>query len=362
MAIFSWDDAMNGETSLVPYHDIAIVKGQERPGTEEDDDRGDLDFGDTIWINGAETLRRSIPEFAALDRYGTLDDYDRKTLAGLPFVQTMCPFCRTQLQTDEFYHPDPFQRTPEEVEIWEIYTVVDRLDFCPRCRYWRINNLQKDWGYYRADTWANCKLTTASSKLREFNDVAPEGTLEELSQWFRQHPRLYQTVSPTYLEKLVARVFRELDTYVEVRHVGRPDDGGVDVLLVEDDTRTWCVQVKRREKASSSEPVSTVRNLLGALVLNKSTLGVVVSTADHFTTRARQAIEGAAEVGYTIRLHDRDAFDALLARALPEKPWSEVARTIGVSQSEFFNRTLEMHSHVDAEYVRLYDPNQLRLC
>ncbi|MGK8559545.1 restriction endonuclease [Nocardia gipuzkoensis] len=357
---------MNGEISLVPCYDIVVANGAEQPGMEMG--VGDLDFGDTVSINGIETPRRSLPDFAALDGYETFDNHDLETLAGMPFVQTACPFCKTSLETDEFFHPDPFSGAPEDVETNDFLTAVNRLGFCSRCRYWQISNLQAAWGWYRADHWANYQLTTASSKLREFNDAAPEGTLAEIAQWFRRHPSLYQTVTPNYLEKLVARVFRELDTYVEVRHVGRPDDGGVDVILVEDEARTWLVQVKRRESANSSEGVSTVRNLLGSLVLNKESLGVVVSTADHFTYRARQAVQGASEVGYTVRLTDRSAFDALLARALPEQPWRTVMRVIGDNQTEFFNSHLKENSHVDPEYVqifdltkRLYDMNQLPL-
>jgi hypothetical protein len=164
-----------------------------------------------------------------------------------------------------------------------------------------------------------------SSKLRTFDEEAPEGTLGEVAQWFRRHPRLYNTVSPTYLEKLVARIFTNSGQYVEVHHVGRPDDGGVDVVLVESES-----------DAKPSEPVSTIRNLLGAMILQESQLGIVVSTADHFTFRARESAAKANPLGFKVDLLDRKALDAMLARALPVEPWKKVLDDLHDHRQEWF--------------------------
>ncbi|WP_327230951.1 restriction endonuclease [Streptomyces murinus] len=143
-------------------------------------------------------------------------------------------------------------------------------------------------------------LTVLSSKTRTFDKRAPEGTLQEISQFFRRHPNLYHSVSPTYLEKLTARVFKEFGNYAEVRHVGRPADGGVDVLLIEDEEHSWLVQVKRRENPTKGESVETIRNLLGTMVLEGKTFGAVVSTADHFTLPAREAASGSTRNGVKV--------------------------------------------------------------
>jgi hypothetical protein len=95
----------------------------------------------------------------------------------------------------------------------------------------------------------------------------------------------------------------------------------VDVLLVECDGRQWLIQAKRRETQDASEGISTIRNLLGAMVLEGTRHGVVVSTADHFTYRALQAVGRARDRGMVLRLLDRSAFDRMLDPLLPDCPW-----------------------------------------
>jgi Restriction endonuclease len=143
-------------------------------------------------------------------------------------------------------------------------------------------------------------------------------------------------VHPKYLEKLVAKVFANSGQYAEVRHVGRPDDGGVDVVLVESNESTWLVQVKRRKHPNSVEPVSTVRNLLGTLILSGSDRGIVVSTADHFSFRAKESVGIASQCGYTVRLIDRKAFGHLIAGCLPSAPWKKVLAAINADRVKWF--------------------------
>jgi hypothetical protein len=122
-------------------------------------------------------------------------------------------------------------------------------------------------------------------------------------------------------ERLIADVFRRNYSGAEVTHVGRPDDGGVDVVLVEAGGRQWLIQAKRRESPNTSEGISTVRNLLGAMVLEGARYGVVVSTADHFSYRACQAVGRAHKRGMVLQLVDKKAFDRLLEPLLPDRPW-----------------------------------------
>lgn len=307
---------------IVPCYDTAIVTAEWASGER-------LRVHPNVQINGEEKSRRDFPEFAQLDKRR---DLLLRTLGRLSTTAVRCLFCGTRMRFREEIHDDPLEDNPG----WPELRAIHRLDFCQHCRYWRINELwteTRDIGALLCDGYS---LTTLSSKLRTFDENAPEGTLDEVAQWFRQHPRLYNTVSPAYLEKLVARIFTVSGQYVEVQHVGRPDDGGVDVVLVESESRSWLVQVKRRENATAAESVSTIRNLLGAMILQESRLGIVVSTADHFTFRARESAAKAGSLGFKVELIDRKSLDAMLARALPAEPWKQVLSDLNSQRQEWF--------------------------
>jgi hypothetical protein len=63
--------------------------------------------------------------------------------------------------------------------------------------------------------------------------------------------------------------------------------------------------------------------MLGAMVLGKSTFGIVVSTANQFSLRARQAVAKAGHVGMTVKLIDKGILDKILDPFLPDRPWLE---------------------------------------
>lgn len=260
----------------------------------------------------------------------------------MPLLAATCPFCSAALLTSEhtlIYEDDPESNLRSSSRV----TVIDNsfdlpsidlldpcndldtpefcsaLEYCRSCRYWRFH-------YSKTDTFPRgCGLTLAYSsiaaKRREYESDLPDGVSEELAVWLRRTRAGWYTMNTRRFERLVADVFRRNHSGAEVTHVGRPDDGGVDVLLVESDGRQWLVQAKRRESPYASEGVSTIRNLLGAMVLEGARHGVVVSTADHFSYRACQAVGRAHERGMVLRLVDKKAFDRMLDPLLPERPW-----------------------------------------
>jgi hypothetical protein len=97
------------------------------------------------------------------------------------------------------------------------------------------------------------------SKLREFNTRLPDSCSTELAQYLRSKPDGWHRYDPKRFEKLVADIFRANHASSEVIHVGKPDDGGVDVILIDSANEQWLAQVKRRERQDSSEGVSTIR-------------------------------------------------------------------------------------------------------
>lgn len=163
-------------------------------------------------------------------------------------------------------------------------------------------------------------------KLRSFETVIPDGCASELSQHFRRDTDKFHVLPPRRLEKFVADVFKANYVGAEVIHVGQPNDGGVDVLFIDTSKQQWLIQVKARQD-SKTEGVSTIRNLLGAMVLKDSLNGIVVSTADHFSYRAFEAVGRAKELGYRIELVDKGILNRMcLPLLLLDRPWLSLFR------------------------------------
>jgi hypothetical protein len=92
-------------------------------------------------------------------------------------------------------------------------------------------------------------------------------------------------------------------------------------LLVESSGCTWIIQVKHHVKPAMSESVSTLRHLLGTLVIEGQTRGVVVSTADHFSYFASKAASRVRLAGYEVELFDRTHLMHLLDRCMSDDGW-----------------------------------------
>ena len=133
----------------------------------------------------------------------------------------------------------------------------------------------------------------------------------------------------------------------EAIHVGKPDDGGVDVVLIESNARKWVIQVKGRQNPLVGEPVTTIRNLLGTMVLERATHGMIFSTADHFTLRARQAVEKASKSHFFVELVDKGKLNRLLGSVLPEKPW------LTYLQTKYPTIASEIEAEIDAKVSEL---------
>jgi restriction endonuclease Mrr len=146
---------------------------------------------------------------------------------------------------------------------------------------------------------------TAVSKIQEYPLKSESIPLAELQSYVRRNPEALRSIHWRALEKLVAEIFRASRSFQEVIHVGKTNDGGVDVILVATSSERILVQVKRRTRPSI-ESVSTVRNLLGAMIAHGTLDGIVVSTADHFSSYAQSFVEKLTKgkIAYKIELKD----------------------------------------------------------
>lgn len=239
-----------------------------------------------------------------------------RPLERIPWLRKRCPYCRDPLLIVE-----RIERGESE-ENWEDPEAAGALELCVNCRFWRWHFVDTEF-VNRGGVYVHNYLSYIS-KLKEFEATLPEGCGPELAQWIRRKPAFWNQVEPARLERIVTDVFRANHVHAEVRHVGGPNDGGIDVLFVEADGRDWLIQVKRRAQPNHAEGVSTIRNLLGAMLLKGTNRGIVVSTADHFTYQAHVAVKRAQEVGMIVRLIDRTVLDRMLDPVLPAQPWEAV--------------------------------------
>ena len=132
---------------------------------------------------------------------------------------------------------------------------------------------------------------------------------------------MLHSFNPTRFEKFVADVFRANYTNAEVLHIGKPRDGGIDVLLIETGSEQWLIQVKRRGSQKSSEGVSTIRELLGTIFVEGGRIGIVVSTVERFSPDAQEIVAKAKKRGVTVELVDKGIFYKMLDPILPDRPW-----------------------------------------
>jgi hypothetical protein len=277
----------------------------------------------------------------------------------MPLMAASCPFCSADLIITEHtlvYDDDPGSAVRSSARVTVIDDLfdlrsIDRLDlcndldipeyrgaleYCRFCRYWRFHYSKTD--SFPRGAGVTLAYSSITAKKREYESELPDGVPEEIATWLRRTPSGWHSMNPRRFERLVSDVFRSNHAAAEVIHVGRPDDGGIDVLLIESDGREWLIQAKRRESPDAAEGISTIRNLLGAMVLEDARHGIVVSTADHFTYRAPQAVGRADERGMVLRLVEKRALDRMLDRLLPDRPWlSPVMKRFPVFGRHFAN-------------------------
>lgn len=223
------------------------------------------------------------------------------------------------------------------------------LWYCRNCRFWQTRIYSDLYGGCMPgpDNWAYI------SKSREFDTRLPNSCTDEMASFIRRNPSFLHSCNPKSLEKLVAEIFKANFAETEVIHVGKPDDGGIDVLLIDSGGQQWLIQVKRRESPKQSEGISTIRNMLGAMLLEGSLNGIVVSTANQFSLRAQQGAVKAGEIGMTVKLVDKGILNRMLDPLLPDRPW---LKPVSVLDKELGHRLAEQIDS-DAQLSLFSEPN-----
>lgn len=135
------------------------------------------------------------------------------------------------------------------------------------------------WQYWRITLFATAVL----QELALSNIDTP---LDQVRKYLIRHFDARHTLHPRLFEETVASVFRDFgyDTAV----TAYSNDGGIDVVLMDENNQKIGVQVKRWKR---SIQVKQIRAFLGALTLGGYTRGIFVST----TKFQRGAITAASQ-------------------------------------------------------------------
>jgi restriction endonuclease len=159
----------------------------------------------------------------------------------------------------------------------------------------------------------------ATAVLRELDLLDMRLPLEELRQYLAAQFEKRNELHPRLLEEAVASVFRDHGFEALVTSYSR--DGGIDVVLRDNDESYAGVQVKRTKNRISAEQI---RSFVGALFVGGYTRGIYVTTST-FQPGALNAAKSAFVRGTPVELVDhRKLFDLLrIVRRQPFRSFEE---------------------------------------
>src|SRR5712692_7543441 len=289
-----------------------------------------MQFDRAYYVAGLWSLNRHPDERELNAEYRDDEDFPplHRYIQTTLLTSKRCPYCGNALEV--------FEHDQWEAELPGLAPDFARLAYCEYCAYW--NWLSHGYEYDRSGS-----ADAAMSVLTEFDPILPEGFTQEMASYLRRKPSLWHKLEPRAMERLVAGIFRANFRNVDVVHVGRPGDQGIDVLFVDAQSCRWLIQVKRRQSADHVEPFETVQRLLGTLLLNQSLHGIVASNANHFSFAAERCVKEVTNLGYTVQLLDRGKLTRMLGPLLPSRPWEPFLSVLSRQLPEEFKELVNAH-------------------
>lgn len=214
----------------------------------------------------------------------------------------ICPYCKSS-----------YIQFPE-------HTDDKGLCQCGYCGWWKLLDLKEVSHGFGAED-----IQSISAIAKEFKVSSLNVPIRALRSYLMRHPRDIVHVDPKVFERLIADCLRDAFNPCEVIHVGRSDDGGIDLKLILANDACYLVQVKRRSFLDRKEGVEVVRSLNGVLFKEGIPRGMVITTAHAFTPRAHESTQIATptSVPYDMKLV---AFDEVISMLrlkpiFPYEPW-----------------------------------------
>jgi hypothetical protein len=190
--------------------------------------------------------------------------------------------------------------------------------FCKKCSWWCAKAISTHKSGYDGE---HRQFDFYEGILKKFCIDDKNLPIGELKNHFLKKPELLRKVNPTKLEVLIADLYKEFYN-CEVRHIGGPNDNGVDVFAIIND-EPHLIQVKRRFFDNATEPVSTVRELVGALITSGINKGHIVTTAPKFSPASIKLIKNDNLIRYKIDIELRTFDDIVSMLSLTKSSYSD---------------------------------------
>jgi len=198
-----------------------------------------------------------------------------------------CKYCNTRIET--IFNKGLIDTKTLPGANWH---KSEQVKECKNCGWWQHTFYsylvgESTWGF---KDW---QLDINSATLKRFETNSKLIPIEILRKYIQKNNDEIFNIHHKKMEELVASVFREhYDCEVEI--VGKSNDGGVDLIVINSDYPIM-VQVKRRKSKNKTEPVKEIRDLLGATLLKSSRNCAFVTTANHFSSEAIKSTKIAIE-------------------------------------------------------------------
>jgi hypothetical protein len=221
-----------------------------------------------------------------------------------------CPFCSSKaggVFQENYYKP--WAHSSLEVLAW----------VCEGCGWWQVLHKQ-----YDSSAGGFCRTQiTRNAIVRRFESSDANLPMDMLRKEIKRKPDIIYDIHHKKMEQLVQSIFSEFYK-CEVKHCGKSHDGGIDLMIV-NSNHPVLIQVKRRTTKISVEPISTVREFLGATLLANGNEAIFVTTADHFSQPARKAAQTAIREGLINKFELIDLHSFLdMLNAVQENPETPV--------------------------------------
>lgn len=179
-----------------------------------------------------------------------------------------------------------------------------KVSVCEFCGWWvaikQIATVIRDGPAYSVNTYG------AAAILKNIDVSNISTPIEEVRQYLTAKYNDRFNVNPKLMEETVASVFRDLGYKTCVTPYRK--DNGIDIFLERNDERIG-VQVKRTKNSIEAEQI---RALTGALVYNKVTKGIFLTTSK-FRSGAEETVQVYKNEGYSIDLYNADKLFEILS-------------------------------------------------
>lgn len=209
------------------------------------------------------------------------------------------------------------------IEIWE----------CQNCGWWECEDhyLDEDDLIDSVNSYHTVKLY--HSIVKTFDIDSKHIPTNTLVNELKKDTNLTFKINPHKFEQVAKHVFSAYYN-CDVKHVGRSHDGGIDLYIIDSDDPIL-VQVKRRESSTAVESISTVRDFLGAMFINNSRRGIILSTAKRFSRISQQTADTLIANNRLdlFELHDFNSFCSMLdvIKKDTDCSWSFLCNIVGLS-------------------------------